>query len=116
MKKRIHVRFVLQAIAISAVLNLCLVLSEFAGVQNGYRSFFVRIADAIASPPGVIANLFLAPRQHTVHAFVLAAAESLVCSFVFYVLFIWAVREILNLWIVRRNQRADGPPLSSAQR
>lgn len=99
---------VLKAVAFSALLNLCLVLSEFAAVpKGGDRSLFVRIADAIAAPPGLISQIAFAPKQHTVHAFVLAAAESLICSFVFYALVAWAVLELLRLWKMRRNQEQE---------
>ena len=115
---------VLKAVAFSALLNLFLVLSEFAAApKGGDRSLFVQIADAIAAPPGLVAKMAFAPKQHTVNAFVVSAAESLICSFVFYVLLAWAVLKLLHLWQMRRtatvsvispnpNERATGPSQS----
>jgi hypothetical protein len=105
MRKVSHVRFVFRAIAISALLNLCLVLSEFAGLQREKYGLFLHTTDAIAAPPGVIARVLFAPKQHTVHAFALAAAESLVCSFVFYALLIWMLFELLDVWRSHKTQR-----------
>jgi hypothetical protein len=106
---------VLKAVAFSSLLNLCLVLTAFCGVSGGSCSTVVRIADAIAAPPGVIAQLVLSPKQHTAHAFAVAAAESLVWSFVFYALVAWVALEFLRRWQAYRNRRrsqieSDGGP------
>jgi hypothetical protein len=100
MKKTIHTRLIGYALALSALINLSLVLSQFAGLERDKYAWFVRVADAIAAPPGVIAKAFFEPRQHTVHAFALAAAESLLCSFVFYSFFLWLIFELLAAWRV----------------
>lgn len=97
MGKVIHVRFMFRAIFLSAILNLCLVLSGFAGVEKSRSPILLRATNAIAAPPGVIARALFAPKQHTVQAFALAAAESLVCSFVLYALFFWTLFELSNV-------------------
>jgi hypothetical protein len=107
MKTLIKSGLVLKAIAFSALLNLCLVFSAFASIPNESHNLFVKIADAIAAPPGVISELAFTPKQHTVHAFVLAAAESLVCSFVFYALVAWAVLELLRLRKIHKNRKDE---------
>ena len=103
MKNTIHTRLVGYAFALSALINLCLVLSEFAGLESDRHAWLVRVANAIAAPPGVLAKALFEPRQHTVHAFALAAAESLLCSFVFYLFFIWLVFELVIVWKGRRK-------------
>jgi len=105
MKREYHPRSVLLAVALSALLNLLLALSAFAGVRKGERNLFGRIADAIAAPPGIIANALFAPKQHSVHAFAFAAVMSLICSFVFYALLIWGVLEFSAFW--KAHQRQD---------
>jgi len=62
------------------------------------KSMYVKAADAIATPPGVIANRFFAPKEHSTHAFVAAALSSLVCSFLFYMIVFYALIESI-LWL-----------------
>lgn len=79
-------RLVRQALMISIALNGVVVLISLFGGSPERGSWVVRVADAIAAPPGVIAKWAFQPKEHAVWAFIAAAAESLVCSVVFYAL------------------------------
>lgn len=103
MKKAIHTRLIVYAFALSAFINLCLVLSEFAGLERDKYPWFIRVTNAIAAPPGVFAKALLEPRQHTVHAFALAASESMLFSFIFYAFILWLLFESLNVWRLHKN-------------
>jgi hypothetical protein len=96
MKRAAHLRLMMYASGLSALLNLCLVLSQFAGLERGKHGWLLRLTDAIAYPPGLISKFFFAPKQHTVHAFALAATESLLCSLLVYALLLWLFLEFLN--------------------
>jgi hypothetical protein len=105
MKKVAHLRLMMYALGFSALLNLFLVLSQFAGLERSRFGWLLRLTDAVAYPPGLIAKLLVTPKQHTVHAFAMAATESLLCSFLFYALVLWLLLEVLN----SRMVRTDGP-------
>lgn len=70
--------------AFSFALNAALItISLLGGSQNG-GSIVLRIADTIAAPPGVQAERVFAPSEHSVGAFAVAAAASLMWSLFFY--------------------------------
>jgi hypothetical protein len=77
-------RILLKAVIISVILNCGMVLMSLPGHSPTGTSAMVRIADAIAAPPGLIAERIFAPREHSVGAFIAAAAESLAFSVIFY--------------------------------
>jgi hypothetical protein len=56
---------------------------------------YVKAADAIATPPAVIANRLFAPKEHSIHAFVAAALSSLLCSFLFYMIVSYGLIEAI---------------------
>ncbi len=101
MRKAVHLRLIMYAFGLSAFLNLCLVLSQFAGLERGRYGWVLRLTEAIAYPPGLIAKFFFAPKQHAVHAFALAATESLLCSLLVYALLLWLLLELLNSRMLR---------------
>jgi len=105
MKRAAHLRLTLYALGLSALLNLFLVVSQFAGLERGRFGWLLRLTDAIAYPPGLVAKFLFAPKQHTVHAFALAATESLLCSLLVYTLLLWLFLEFLN----GRMLRTKGP-------
>jgi hypothetical protein len=83
-------RRILTASMISVALNgVLIVLSLLALGEN--RSVAGRIADAIAAPPGKVAEQIFAPavqifapKDHSIGTFLLGAAASLLWSIVFY--------------------------------
>jgi hypothetical protein len=79
-------RLIRWSLLISTLINVFLVSSAFVG---GRGSIYVKTANAIAAPPGVIANRFLAPREHSADAFVYSALLSLAFSFLFYGVVFW---------------------------
>lgn len=99
---------------ISALLNFGLVLTAFVGGPQGRYPLVVRFADAVAAPPGVIANALFSPKQHTAHAFILAAVESLVCSFLFYALVAWVILSLVHSvkWALRKPEAPGGEGVS----
>jgi len=103
MKKATHLRLGIDAFGLSALINLCLVLSQFAGLERDRYGWLLRVTDAVAYPPGLIAKFLFAPKQHTVHAFAVAAMESLLCSLLVYALLLWFVLKWLNARMVRRG-------------
>jgi hypothetical protein len=104
MKKATHLRLSMYAFGLSALLNLCLVLSQFAGLEKDRYGWLLRLTDTVAYPPGLIAKSFFAPKQHTVHAFAVAATESLLCSLLVYALLLWLVLELWNAGMERRGK------------
>jgi hypothetical protein len=84
-------RHLLKAVTISVFVNVGLALSAFYPGSPRKPSLLARIADVVAAPPGAISQLLFSPQQHTAHAFIVAAAESFVCSFVFYLLVAWII-------------------------
>jgi hypothetical protein len=90
-----------RSIVISTAINVFLLSSAFVG---GRDSICVKTANAIAAPPGVIANRFLAPEGHSVGAFVYPALLSLAFSFLFYGIVSWLfVQAIVRLKSWHRN-------------
>jgi hypothetical protein len=77
-------RLLLQAAIASLVLNLAIILMSFLGGSPEGGSVVVRIADAIAAPPGVVAEWAFRPHGHTPGALLAGAAECLACSIAFY--------------------------------
>lgn len=101
-------RLFLKALIVSILLNgLMILLSMFSGT-SGVRSLMVRIGDAIAAPPGVIARWAFQPREHSVGAFVTAAGESLVFSILFYAAAALLLLEAANR-IVRKSPSLERP-------
>lgn len=86
----------MRAAIISFLLNLGLALSAVYPGSQGSPSLLARIADIIAAPPGAIAKLAFSPQQHTADAIIVAAAESLACSFLFYLLIAWVILKGAN--------------------
>ena len=103
MRKATHFHLILRAFGLSALLNLCLVLSQFAGLERDRYGWLLRLTDAIAYPPGLIAKCLFAPKQHSVHAFAVSATESLLCSVLVYALLLWLVLELWSVRTVRRG-------------
>ncbi|HWG20673.1 MAG TPA: hypothetical protein VG225_09085 [Terracidiphilus sp.] len=88
------------SVASSAVINAFMISAAVVGPNTLYR----KVADAIAAPPGIVANRFFAPREHSVSAFLGAALLSLAFSFVFYGAVSWIlVRGFIRLRSLRRH-------------
>jgi hypothetical protein len=101
-------RLLLKALALSVALNVVMiVLSALGGVPGG-GSLVQRIADALAAPPGAIAQRVFAPKEHSAGAFAAAAAESLAWSIFFYGIVAWVILESVSVcqWIGRRRREA----------
>jgi hypothetical protein len=99
-------RLILKALMISVALNcVLLVMSVFGGSPEG-GSLVARIADAIAAPPGAIAQRVFAPKKHSVGAFVAAATESLAWSIIFYAIVALLILEGFNF--LRKRRGANG--------
>jgi len=101
-------RLVLVALIVSIALNGAMILmSVLAGVP-AVGVFLVRIADAIAATPGLIAKLAFQPHEHSVGAFVAAAAESLIFSVFFYAIAALLVLEAVGWlrpgWLMGTNE------------
>jgi len=92
-------RLLLKATVFSLVLNLGLVLSAIV-------PSLARVADIVAAPPGIIIKLLISPPAHSPSAFIVAAAESLACSIVFYLLIAWVVLKVAQ---VIKRQRHSSP-------
>jgi hypothetical protein len=103
-------RLIFKAIAISLILNCGLALSAF--LYNAQRpSVLSRVADALAAPPGVIANWIFAPKQHSYPALVTAMLGALLCSIVFYTAVTWGVLKLIAyLRSVTQDRVEEGPP------
>jgi hypothetical protein len=96
-----HGRLIAWSLAISTVINAFLLSSAFVG---GRDSNYVKTANAIAAPPSVIANRFLAPKEHSAGAFVYSALFALAFSFLFYAIVSWLfVQAIARLKSWHRN-------------
>jgi hypothetical protein len=89
-------RLMATASIISVVINVALVSMSFIGSSLGSGSWISRVADAIAAPPGVIAERAFEPRDHSTGALVAAAAESLACSIAFYGIVALVVLEAVH--------------------
>ena len=88
-------RLLFKAFIISLILNSGLAFLAF--YDNAQKpSVLTRIADAVAAPPGVIANFIFAPKQHSYPAFVKAVVGALLCSVVFYAVVTWAVLILVS--------------------
>jgi hypothetical protein len=88
-------RLLFKAIAISLILNFGLALSSL--FYNGQEpSVLSRVADAVAAPPGVVANWIFAPKQHSYPAFLKAMVGALLCSVVFYAVVAWGVLRFIS--------------------
>jgi len=76
----------------------------FSAAAFGPNTLYRRIADTVAAPPGVVANRFFEPREHSAGAFIIAALLSLAFSFVFYGVVSWiVVQSFLRLNSLRRH-------------
>ena len=76
-------RQIMSALLISMIINLGMILLSFSdGLPGGQVG--VWISDALAAPAGVVADRVFAPKEHTVTAFIGAAAASLAFSICFY--------------------------------
>jgi hypothetical protein len=78
----------------SGIVNSFLISSA---VVSGPRSIYVKVADAIAAPPGFISNRLFVPKEHSTDAFVATALGSLIFSFLFY-----AIMSFFLISAVRR--------------
>ena len=82
MSKPSNMRVLIWSAATSVAVNLFLISSAFVG---GTNSIYVKAADAVAGPPGILQNHLIGPpMEHSQSAFALTAFSSLVCSIVFY--------------------------------
>jgi hypothetical protein len=106
MKVILQRQLMLKALTISIAVNGAMV---FMSLLGGPESLLVRIADAIAAPPGVIAKWVFQPREHSVGAFVAAAAESLGFSVLFYAIAVLLILKAVN-WL--RSGSRGGPRCS----
>lgn len=89
-------RMALKAIGISLIIVCGLALSAFLDdTRKPSLVLLRRIAHAIAAPPGVIINMFGAPHQHTVIAFIYGMAGALLFSIVFYAVVAWCVMQLV---------------------
>ena|SRR5215469_4699067 len=101
MSKPSRVRVLQWSAAASALINLFLVSSAFVG---GAKSNYLKLANTIAAPPGLIASRFLAPKEHSAGAFVDAAVGSLICSFLFYAVVCWLlIQAVLQTKLMARR-------------
>jgi hypothetical protein len=102
-------RLVLTAFMASVALNSAMILmSVLAGVP-GVGAFLVRIADALAAPPGLIAKRVFQPHEHSVWAFVAATAQSLIFSILFYgiaALLVNGGRRLATASVAKGDKRA----------
>ena len=96
MKRSAHLRLASKALVTSIVVNCGMILASFAGDPTKDRSLLVRVADAIAWPPGVFIDRLFAPRQHTLGAFLGAITESLAFSVLFYSVVVLAILEAVG--------------------
>ncbi len=76
------------SVVASGIVNLFLISSAFV---SGAGSIYVKVADAIAAPPGCISNRLFAPNEHSLGAFVGASLGSLIFSFLFYAIISYAL-------------------------
>jgi hypothetical protein len=95
MSLKLRDRPILKATGISLILNCGLALSAFLYDAHKPPSVLLRIADAFAAPPGVIAAWIFAPKQHSYRAFVNAAAGALFCSVLFYAVIAWGFIKLI---------------------
>ncbi len=96
MSLKLRDRMIFKAIGISVLLNCGMALS--ASLYDTRKPPLVllrRIADALAAPPGLIINMFGAPKQHSYHAFMNAIAGALLCSIAFYAVVAWCVMKLI---------------------
>jgi hypothetical protein len=88
MLKTGNARPLVWSVIASGIVNSFLISSA---VVSGAGSIYVKVADAIAAPPGFISNRLFVPKQHSTNAFVAAALGSLVFSFLFYAIISFAL-------------------------
>jgi hypothetical protein len=93
MAHRFQNRRIKNAISISVLINLCMLLAAFF---PGRHHVLTQFSDIIAAPPGVIINLVFAPNQHSPGAFMFAAAESLALSVLFYAVVAWVILKVAS--------------------
>jgi hypothetical protein len=102
-------RLLTQALVLSGLLNTLMVALPALVVGQKSKMIFGSISDAIAAPTGIITGTAFAPKQHTSAAFVFAALESLVFSFLFYLAVLWLVLECfyrVKIRLQRTNEQS----------
>ena len=101
MLKTGNARTLVWSVVSSGIVNSFLISSTAVG---GPRSIYVKVADAIAAPPGFISNRLFVPKEHGTNAFVAGALGSLTFSFFFYsLIFFFLICAIRRLRSFRDN-------------
>jgi hypothetical protein len=93
-------RQITRALVISVIINCGMILLSLSGRLPGGQ-VGIRISDALAAPTSIMSGRVFAPKEHTVTAFIGAAAASLAFSICFY-----AVVALVLLKVI--SHRASG--------
>jgi hypothetical protein len=94
MLKTGNARALVWSVVASGIVNSFLLSSAVVG---GAESIYVKVADAIAAPPGFISNWLFVPKEHSTNAFVAGALGSLIFSFLFYAVISYALIYAVQL-------------------
>jgi hypothetical protein len=93
-----------RAVFISACINCVMALTGTVSNLARPLHWLAWIANAIATPPGLLLRFVIHPTGHSVAAFALAAFEGLMGSLIFYTLVAWGA-----LWLYAKRRTANLP-------